>query len=77
MKNNLCVQSHGQSKALVGAEIANVFEFVSPIPLASSPAGELDFFGEPTTITFTGESPITISALTDGRRKLAHLVAKQ
>ncbi len=70
MKNNLCVQSHGQSKALVGSEVSNVFEFVSPIPLASPPSGLLDLFGEPTEIIFSGETPIEIEALTDGRRKL-------
>lgn len=71
MKNNLCVQSHGQSKALVGAEIANVFEFVSPIPLGSPPGGSLDYFGDSQELTFSGETPIEIEALTDGRRKLA------
>lgn len=70
MKNNLCVQSHGQSKALVGAEVANVFEFVSPIPLASPPSAILDFFESPVELTFTGEARIKINALTDGRRKL-------
>lgn len=70
MKSNLCVSSHGQSKALCGADVDNVFEFVAPIPLASAPVGELDLFGERQQLTFTGESRIEIVALTDGRRKL-------
>lgn len=70
MKNNLCVQSHGQNKALVGADVANVFEFIAPIPLGSAPTGTLDLYGEEQAITFSGESPIKIDALTDGRRKL-------
>lgn len=70
MKSNLCVKSHGQSKALAGADVTNVFEFSAPTPLASAPVGHLDFFGAPTDITFVGESPIEIVALTDGRRKL-------
>lgn len=71
MKNNLCIQSHGQSKALVGADIANIFEFIAPIPLAQAPEGVLTMDGVDQPVTFVGEEPITITALTDGRRRLS------
>ena len=70
MKSNLCVNSHGQSKALCGEDVVNMFEFVAPIPLAAPPVGHLDFFGDQQEITFVGEDRIEITALTDGRRKL-------
>jgi len=70
MRSNVCVRSQGQNKALVGADVVNIFDYDTPTPLAEPPAGVLTVGGLPVPITFEGEDPIQITALTDGRRKL-------
>lgn len=70
MRSNVCVKSQGQNKALVGVDVVNIFDIDVSTPVAQAPSGVLTVDGLPIPVTFEGESPIKINALTDGRRKL-------
>lgn len=70
MRSNVCVKSQGQNKALCGADVVNIFDFDASTPLAEPPSGVLSVGGLPVPVSFEGEDPIKIDALTDGRRKL-------
>lgn len=70
MRTNFCSSTHAQSKALIGADVENVFDFSAPLPLASAPVGRLIDGATVTELPFFGASPSTVTALTDGRRRL-------
>lgn len=73
MASRLCVDSAGQTVAVVGCD--NVFELVLPQPSNATPTGTITIRGVDTPLTFTGQEPIEITSLGAGRRSLTLGVA--
>lgn len=69
MAGNYCVTAAGQTKAKVGE--SNVFELSLPEPVATAPSGSITLGDTTTQLSFAGCSPVAVSSLIDGRRRLA------
>lgn len=68
MAGNYCVSAAGQVKARLGG--ANIFEVLLPAPVSTPPTGTITIDGTSSPLTFTGQEALSISALSDGRRRL-------
>lgn len=68
MAGNYCVASAGQYKALINTQ--PVFELDLPYPCEAPPTGQIVFGGVQDDLTFIMQTPVQITALKDGRRKL-------
>lgn len=69
MSGNYCVASAGQYKAKIEQEA--IFELDLSDPCPDAPEGEIIIGGETNALTFTMISPVVVSGLSDGRRRLS------
>lgn len=68
MASRLCVDSAGQTMAVVGCD--NVFELVLPQPSLAAPTGAITIRGAEFALTFSGQTPVEITSMGAGRRSL-------